>query len=238
MNKLSVLGLIPARGGSKGVKKKNIAPLGGKPLIEYTIDAANKSTLLSDCIVSTDDDAIADVARSLGAKVPFMRPAGLAGDKARAQDAALHALEQYDPEGQFEYLLLLQPTAPFRTGQDIDTAIRMAQECRADSLVSFAEAETYHPYYMYYVQPSEGGPVHVKQACDYEVGTPRQDFPKAVYRNGALYLTRINYLKAHHSFVSDDVVAYIMPPERSVNIDTPEDLDYAEYLLSKKASSL
>lgn len=238
ISKLKVLGLIPARGGSKGVKGKNIASLGGKPLIQYTIEAVNESECLSDCIVSTDSDSIADVARSLGASVPFMRPSELAGDRSRAQDAALHAIEQYDPEGNFDYVLLLQPTAPFRTGEDIDKAIRMAEDHAVTSLVSFAEAETHHPYYMYYVDSAVGDIVRVKPACQYEVGTPRQEFPRAVYRNGAIYLTRIDYLKASYSFVSEDVVAYIMPPERSVNIDTQEDLAYAEFLLAKKASQV
>ncbi|MFC1498517.1 cytidylyltransferase domain-containing protein [Verrucomicrobiota bacterium] len=234
-SKLKILGLIPARGGSKGIKKKNIVPLAGKPLIFYTIKAAQGSSLLTDCIVSTDDKEIADAAVGYGMKVPFLRPPELSGDEARVQDVAFHTLKEYC-NGAFDYLLLLQPTAPFRTSEDIDESIRLADQHNACSVVSFTHVETYHPYYMYRLEKSgsPGLPSRVSQAFDYEVGMPRQQFPSMVYRNGAIYLTKTSYLREKESFVSENVVPYIMPPQRSVNIDTIEDMQYAEFLISQK----
>jgi CMP-N,N'-diacetyllegionaminic acid synthase len=236
---LKVLGLIPARGGSKGISKKNIISLAGIPLIQYTIDAAKKSDLLSDFIVSTDSPEIAEVAKKLGAKVPFIRPAELATDSAKSQDVALHALDSYDPEGTFDYLLLLQPTAPFRSAEDIDEAIRLATRHDASSVVSFSHVETHHPYYMYFLnQPaSKSDSPRVRQAFDYKVGTPRQDFPPMVYRNGAIYMTKVSYLRSSHSFVSQDIVPYLMPSLSSINIDEKDDILYAEFILSRKEES-
>ena len=233
----AVLGLIPARGGSKGIPRKNLAPLGGKPLIAHTIEAARASGRLADYIVSTDDEEIARVARLYGAAVPFLRPPELADDTAKAQDVAAHALNTYDPVHRFTHVLLLQPTTPFRTNEDIDNAIALAASRRADCVVSFTRAETHHPYYMYFVDQAqeEEEPPRVRQAFDYPVGMRRQDFPPAAYRNGAIYLTRIAYFKKHRSFVSKDVVPYFMTPERSVNVDTPEDIAYAEFLFSRKS---
>jgi len=228
------LGLIPARGGSQGIRKKNIAPLAGVPLITYTIDAALGSRLLTDFIVSTDDREIADVAAAAGAKVPFMRPSRLSGDSATAQETALHGLDTYSAGKTFDYLLLLQPTAPLRTAADIDGAIRLALRHEAASVVSFTREETHHPYYMYFVEEAggEGAAPRMIPAFEYKVGTPRQDFPPAAYRNGAIYLTEIEYLRRKGSFVSEDVVPYFMPQSRSVNIDTEQDLLYSEFLLS------
>jgi CMP-N-acetylneuraminic acid synthetase len=228
-----VLGLITARGGSKGVKDKNIIHVGGKPLIYYTIEAARRSALLDDCILSTDSRKIAEISAGFGAKVPFIRPAEFATDAARSVDAALHALDAYDPEGRFDYLLLLQPTSPFRTGEDIDKCIELAAEHDADSVITFCDAGSHHPYYTYFVEErAEGGPPKVIQAFDYEVGTPRQEFPPAAYRNGAVYLVRVSHLKKARSFVTDDIVPYFMPVDRSVSINYESDVKYIEFLMS------
>lgn len=229
MPSLSVLGVVPARGGSKGVPRKNIRELGGKPLIAHTLEAAQKAECLSRVVVSTDCVEIANVCEQLGADVPFLRPSEMASDTARVQDAVLHLLDQLDEV--YTHVLLLQPTAPFRRAEDIDDAIRLAQETDADSVVSFVREETRHPYYMYTMDEAGDVP-RVTPMFDYAVGTPRQEFPPVVYRNGAIYLTRTGYLRRERSFVSPDVVPFIMPEERSVNIDTEEDLLYADYLLS------
>jgi N-acylneuraminate cytidylyltransferase/CMP-N,N'-diacetyllegionaminic acid synthase len=228
------LGLIPARGGSRGIRKKNIAPLAGVPLITYTIRAALASRLLTDFIVSTDNREIADVAVTAGAKVPFMRPSDISGDAATAQEAALHALDAYAAGQDFDYVLLLQPTAPLRTAADIDGVIELARRHDATSVVSFTREETHHPYYMYFIEEGETKDAvpRMIQAFSYEVGTPRQDFPPAAYRNGAVYLTTVEHLRRRGSFVSADLVPYFMPQSRSVNIDTEQDLLYAEFLLS------
>jgi len=235
---ISVLGLIPARAGSKGVPGKNIAPLAGIPLIAHTVRAAKGSRLLTDIMVSTDGEQIAEVCRKEGVAVPWLRPVELAGDLSKAQDVALHAL-QNTPNGKaYDYLMLLQPTAPFRSSEDIDESIRLAARHNAESVVSFVFEETRHPYYMYtYEAEKNGQPAKVMPFAQYEVGLPRQKFPPCVYRNGAIYLVRCDYFLRQHSFVSPDLVPYLMPPERSVNIDAREDLDFAEYLLSRKKSS-
>ncbi len=231
-----VLGLIPARGGSKGITGKNIAVVGGHPLIWYTIRAASLSRKLTDFIVSTDSVEIANVARECGAKVPFMRPAELATDDAKSQDVAIHAVEAYDPYGSFDYLMLLQPTAPLRSPEDIDEAISLAMTFDADSVISFVQLETYHPYYMYFLEadPEDVRRLRVRQVCSYELGLRRQDFPPSVFRNGAIYLARSRHLIKVRSFAADDTVPYIMPASRSVNIDCPEDLDYLDYILARK----
>lgn len=235
---LSVLGIIPARGGSKGVPHKNVAPLGGMPLIAHTIRAARASRLLDDVVLSTDSQEIAAVAREYGLQVPWLRPAELAGDRARVQDAVLHLLDRYPAVGKMDYLLLLQPTAPFRKAEDIDNAICLAASYDADSVVSFAREESHHPYYMYrYEAEHDDEPARVYPFAEYEPGLPRQEFPPCVYRNGAIYLVRRTYFLDHNSFISDACVPYLMPPDRSVNVDSPDDLAYAEFLLSRNRGS-
>jgi len=229
MQSPSVLGVVPARGGSKGVPGKNIRELGGKPLIAHTLEAASRAALLTRTVVSTDSEEISDVCRAFGADVPFLRPPELASDTARVQDAVLHLLDQL--EATYTYVLLLQPTAPFRSAEDIDGAIRLATQTGAESVVSFTQEETQHPYYMYELD-QDCDPPRVTPMFNYPVGTPRQEFPPVYYRNGAIYLTRTDTLRRDRSFVSPQTVPYLMPEERSVNIDTEEDFQYAEYLLA------
>lgn len=233
-----MLGLIPARGGSKGLPGKNIALLAGTPLIVHSIRAARGSRGLDDLVVSTDSEAIADVCRAAGASVPWLRPADLAGDATRMQDVALHALAAHPRGDPFDYLMLLQPTAPLRTSEDIDAAIDLAVRHDADSVTSFTAEETRHPYYMYrYESGAAGRPARVTPFVDYEPGLPRQAFPRCVYRNGAIYLVRRTYLLAHSAFVAPNGVPYLMPPDRSANIDTAADLVHAEFLLSRRGGA-
>lgn len=233
-----VLGLIPARGGSKGFPGKNLAPLAGLPLIAHTVRAARASRRLADVLVSTDSPAIADACRAAGAAVPWLRPPELAGDRTKMQEVALHALAAHPHGAEFDYLLLLQPTAPLRTAEDIDAAIDLAARHDADSVTSFMPVETHHPYYMYrYTPGGDGRPARVAPFVEYEPGLLRQDFPTCVYRNGAIYLVRRTWFLAHRAFVAPGGVPYLMPPERSANIDTAEDLALAEFLLSRRGAS-
>lgn len=235
LSDLSVLGLIPARGGSKGLPGKNIAPLAGIPLIAHTIRAAKASRLLSDVVVSTDSETIAEVCRGEGLKVPWLRPAEIAGDATRMQDVARHALEQHPDGDRFDYLLLLQPTAPLRTAEDIDAAIQLAVRYRPDSVISVVFESLHHPYYMYRYEPGEDeGRPAITPFVGYEPGLPRQEFPPCVYRNGAIYLVRRDYFLKANTFASPDAVPYVMPAERSANIDGADDLAYAEFLWSRR----
>lgn len=232
---MRTLGIIPARGGSKGIPKKNIMEIGGKPLIHYTINAAAGSEHLTDFIVSTEDEEIAGLSRDEGAKVPFVRPAELATDTASSLEVVEHALDSYDPDGFFTHVLLLQPTTPLRKSEDIDGAIEIARRWDSESVVSFCEIGSHHPYYMYFVEEpeAEDHPCRVKQAFDYPVGMRRQEFPKAAYRNGALYLTRTDHFRRERSFVSERITPYFMPVARSVNIDEMDDVACAEYWISR-----
>lgn len=236
--RVSVLGLIPARGGSKGFPGKNIAPLAGIPLIAHTIRAARGSRRIDDLVLSTDSEAIAAAGRACGLEVPWLRPAEIAGDSTRMQEVVIHALAQHPRGDRFDYILLLQPTAPLRAVEDIDAAIELAVRHNADSVTSFTAVETHHPYYMYRYEPDrDGRPARATPFVDYEPGLPRQEFPRCVYRNGAIYLVRRAYFLARRAFVSPDGVPYLMPAERSVNIDTAEDLAYAEFLLSRRGGA-
>jgi CMP-N,N'-diacetyllegionaminic acid synthase len=217
--------LIPARGGSKGIPRKNIKLIAGKPLIVWTIEAALKSSMLDAVVVSTDDDEIADVARAAGAQVPFMRPAELAQDVTPGLDPVLHALGQLP---QYDSVLLLQPTSPLRTTEDIDACLRLAMQRQAPSVVSVSEAET-HPYWTYRLNEGQA----LERMIAAAPVTRRQDLPTVVAVNGALYFADANWLRHSGSLVGTETLAYVMARERSVDLDTPLDWKLAELLLKE-----
>jgi CMP-N-acetylneuraminic acid synthetase len=234
---MRVLGIITARGGSKGIPGKNLKLLGGHPLLHYTIEAAN-DTPLDRLILSTEDQKIADVARSLGCDVPFMRPADLARDETPHLPVIQHAAkwmlehENYKPD----IVLTLQPTSPLRSAADIAAALRMLELSGADSVVSVSEVSAHaHPMRMLRVDGNgdavlfaTGQPVRMRV-------NRRQDLPKAWVMNGAVYACRTDVLfAAEPSLYGDRVVAYPMPPERSISIDTPEDWAEAERALERQ----
>lgn len=229
---MKILGLIPARGGSKGVPGKNIKPLAGKPLILYSVEAALSSSL-TDIIVSTDDPAIATVARKAGASVPFMRPSVLATDTAKSLDVVKHALITIEElEGtHFDAVMLLQPTAPFRTADDINAAIQLLDtNPQADSVISVVNVEAHHPARMKYIE--DGKLIDPPFAEAYE-SQNRQELTPMYIRNGAIYLTKRQTLLAN-SFKGKTCLAYVMPSHRSSNIDTLEDFEYAEWIHKKE----
>jgi CMP-N-acetylneuraminic acid synthetase len=224
-----ILGIIPARGGSKRIPNKNIVPLAGKPLISYTILAAQNSRLLTDCLISTDSSKIAKVAARYGGKVPFMRPRSLATDTASTYDVVIHALRRFEKTSAWRVkaVLLLQPTAPLRNAHDIDTCIRLLERNPGtDSVVSFYEAGAEHPNYMYVRRGSSLLPLFSAKTS-----RRRQDFEVVLVRNGVLYLTRREAILRQGSMIGRRIVPYLMPRERSVNIDEPADLRWAELLL-------
>jgi CMP-N,N'-diacetyllegionaminic acid synthase len=230
-----VLAIVPARGRSKGVPRKNLRLLSGRPLIAHTIEAALASRYISHLIVSTEDAEIADVSRSLGADVPFIRPLELALDHSSQLDVVLHALESVEGSRRMTYkmVLLLQPTTPLRTTADIDNAVEKLMVTDADSVVSFHQVEQGHPYYMYTMdddrpKPLLEIPAHI---------TRRQEFPAVFVRNGAIYTTRRNVLVQQCTFYGQNMRAYFMPIERSINIDTEFDFAVAEFLLQRRRAS-
>lgn len=228
-----ILGLIPARGGSKGLPGKNIRPLLGKPLAAWTIEQARASRYLDKIIVSTDAEEIAAVARRYGAEVPFMRPPELSTDHAKAIDVILHAIEHFSVRGErYDLVMLLQPTSPLRAAQDIDNAVERLFSKEAQSVVSVCEAE-HHPYGMNILPPDGSLEDFLKPEA---INSNRQELPVFYRINGAIYMAYIAYLQAQKSFVGKDAFAYIMPREKSVDIDSIIDLKFAECLLAAKVS--
>ncbi|HYG16773.1 MAG TPA: acylneuraminate cytidylyltransferase family protein [Bacteroidia bacterium] len=228
---MKILGIIPARGGSKGVPGKNIKMLAGKPLIKHTIDVALASNL-SKVIVSTDDDDITRVAREAGAEVPFSRPADLASDTAKSIDVAKHALLEMErlDNTTYDAIMLLQPTAPFKTVEDINTAISILESTSdADSVISVVDVLANHPARMKYVK---NGQLIDPPFCEAYENQNRQELEKMYIRNGAIYLTKRDTL-LNNSYKGKKCMALEMPQHRSANIDTMDDFEFAEWTYNK-----
>lgn len=229
---MRVLGVIPARGGSKGVPRKNVKELGGLPLIAWTIRAAKGAGRLTRTVVSTDDAEIAKVARAHGADVPFTRPAELASDAAKSIPVIQHALQQIEAaEGStYDAVLMLQPTTPFLASSDIDAAIAKLTESGSDSVISVIDVGGHHPARMKYL---EGDRLIDPPFCEAYENQPRQELRAMYLRNGAIYLTRREVLLAG-SFKGKDCRAWVMPEDRSTNIDTLLDFRAAEFFLGER----
>jgi len=226
---MRVLGLIPARGGSKGLPGKNILPLDGIPIICHSIRAAARSRL-DRVIVSTDSEEIAVVARACGGDVPFLRPAELALDDTPTLPVVLHALARIG--GEYDAVMILQPTSPLRTAEDIDAALAMlAADPSADSVISVVKVGDNHPARMKELR--EGVLVDPSFAEETE-GKRRQDLPDYYLRNGAIYLTRTRVLVDDQSFKGRRSLGYVMPEERSVNIDGRLDFLLAGAILAER----
>ena len=212
-----ILTIIPARGGSKGVPRKNIRELGGKPLIAYTIEAAIGSSFIDRFIVSTDDEEVAEISRRWGAEVPFLRPAEFASDTAKAIEVVKHALLEMEKLDNCEYkvIVYLEPPAPFKTSKDIDTCIEFFFKYNPASVVSVNEANQFHPILMKKIEEDQ-----LKHIWKEEPeGVPRQLYePKAYMRNGAVYVIRKENI-LNNIFYGEPIVPYIMPDERSICID-------------------
>jgi len=220
----SVVGLIPARGGSKGIPRKNIKPLAGKPLLAWTVEAALASRRLDRVVVSTDDAEIAAVARACGAEVPFMRPPELARDDTPGDAVVLHAIEWLCGNGATapEYLMLLQPTCPLRETVDIDGAVDLARQRDAAAVVSVVEVSQ-HPCYARCIA-ADGRLTSFLDLLN-RGGTPRaeptrrQDLPEVYTENGAIFMARPSFFRQARTFFTPETHAYVMPPERSLDID-------------------
>jgi CMP-N-acetylneuraminic acid synthetase len=225
IGKNKVLGLIPARGNSKRLPRKNIIELYGKPLIAWTIEAALGSKYIDRVIVSTDNQEIANIAKKYGAEVPFIRPSELATDEATTIDAVLYSLGQLEEVGEkYDYIALLQPTSPLRTTQNIEESIELLQTKNSDAVISVCEAE-HHPLWSN-VLPDD---LSMDNFLDASVKNKRsQDLPKQYRINGAIYISSVKKLKKENSFfLSDNCIAYIMKKNVSIDIDTMDDFDLA-----------
>ena len=216
-----VLALVPARGGSKAVPRKNVREVGGKPLLAYTVDAALASSLIDRLIVSSDDAEILAAAHGSGAET-LVRPAPLASDEAATLDVVLHAL---DAVPSFDIVVVLQPTSPLRTTSDIDGAVRACIDAGAPACVSVC-AVSESPYWMFTV----GSDRRLRPLLD----TPgrasrRQDLPDVLRLNGAVYVARTAWLRRTRAFVTPETIGYEMPESRSLDIDTEIDLAWLEW---------
>lgn len=227
---MRVLGLVPARGGSKGVPRKNIRPLAGKPVLQYTAEAALAARGLARVILTTDDPEIAAVGRRCGLEVPFLRPAALADDATPMVPVGQHAIRWLHRQGEsFDAVCLLQPTNPLRQPTDIDGSIALLERTGADSVISFVDIGEKHPARMKIIA-ADARVVDPPFAEQFE-GQRRQELPPLYLREGSIYLTRTHVLMEQHSFKGRDCRAWIIPPERACNIDTAFDLFLAEQLL-------
>lgn len=231
-NGKSLLALIPARGGSKGIPGKNIRPLADKPLIAWTIEQARRCSWIDRVIVSTDDAAIAETALRWDAEVPFLRPAELAADHAKVVEVILHALDWCRQRGQsYELVLLLQPTSPLRETTDIQAALQRLEDCQADAVVSVCPCE-HSPLWTHTLGPDG----RMKEFLDFKALDNRQALPTYYRLNGAIYLARTEYFRQHRGFYGDRTYAYIMPSERSIDIDSLLDFQMAEFLIHRHCS--
>jgi CMP-N,N'-diacetyllegionaminic acid synthase len=227
---MNVLGIIPARGGSKGISRKNIAPLLGKPLLAYTVQAALASKRLTRIVLSTDDPNIAEIGMRWGVAVPFLRPAELAGDDVPTLPVLQHVVERLESLGErYDAILTLQPTNPLRRAEDIDGAIELLDRTAADSVISFVDVGERHPARMKWID-TEGRVWDPPFAEEFE-GQPRQQLQRLYLREGSIYLTRRSVLMEQDSIKGRDCRGWIIPPERAMNIDTPFDLLLTEQIL-------
>ena len=232
---MKILGIIPARGGSKGIPGKNIKPLAGKPLIEYTLDAVLESKQLTLSIVSTDDTEIANVCNSLGFVVPFMRPCYLAGDESPTLSVIKHALDFYVSKGEiFDAVCLLQVTTPFREHGMIDRAIQKFISTDADALISVLPVPLeYNAHWQFEPTPDD---ILKITTGEREIVTRRQELPKTYIRDGAIYLTKTAVILEQNSLYGKSLTYIENKTDIHVNLDTQEDWQKAEQFLKQLES--
>ena len=226
---MRILSLIPARGGSKRLPGKNVRPLGGKPLVVWSIDGVKNIPEICDTLVSTDDPDIADVCKEAGAYVPWLRPAELASDTASSVDVALHALDWYEAEkGTVDGLVLLQPTSPFRTQETMQRGIELFVQNGLQSVLGVSLTHS-HPMWTLKME----GDYLVPFMQELGVGTRSQDLPSAYVVNGSFYLISPSELRACRSFIGSKIVPlFIESKQEALDIDTEWDFKLAEFIVA------
>lgn len=234
MPQRKVLGIIPAKGGSTRLAQKNVRLLGGKPLIGWAADVARASGCVDRLVLSTEDLSIAEKARALGIEVPFMRPAHLARDPAGIVDVCLHVIEELEKSGEhYDDLIILPPTCPLRNADDVIEAYRLFRERDGKFLMSVTLYD--HTPFAALLLDDEGC---LEPAFPQYSGRKSQEMPKAFRPNGAIHILDVAAFKMTRSYYAKPLLAYVMPRERSVDIDHQEDLDYAETLLKRQIGLL
>lgn len=231
IDKYKVVCVIPARGGSKGVPRKNIKQLAGKPLIAYTIEQALESQYIDRVIVSTEDMEIAEISKEYGAEVPFMRPDALSGDQVATVDVLIHAISWLEKEDKFNFdiLVLLHTTTPLRAVEDIDACIEMLNDTKADNIFSVTEAHR-NPYFNM-VEITTNGKVQLSKEGSF---SSRQSAPKVYDMNSSIYIWWKDVLKREMKIFLDNSKIYIMSKERSIDIDNELDFKMCQMLLPER----
>jgi len=228
---MNVLGLVLARGGSKGIPRKNIRLLAGKPLLQYTAEAALSARRLSSVVLSTEDAEIAAIGRQCGLEVPFMRPAALAADSTPGFDVVRHAvawLEAHDRH--FDAVCTLQPTSPLRRADDIDACVELLARAEADAVVTTLRVPDEHnPHWVFFAD--EDGTLHSSTGAA-SIIPRRQELPPAYHREGSVYVTRRDTIMIAGNLYGKRLVGYAIDPRRSVNLDDLEDWQRAEEMLA------
>ncbi len=230
---MKMLAIIPARCGSKGIPSKNIVDICGKSLIQHTIDIVLKlklNNLIDNVIVSTDCKEIADISKELGIDVPFIRPNSIAGDKAKSVDYILHALKYFKKlKINYDSIIVLQPTSPLKTYEDVVNSINIFLQNSNNSLISVYREETINDLIMYRKNNFFAVPLDK----NHNKGIRRQEHGVIYIRNGAIYITKVDYIYNNNKIISDMPLMYEMSKNRSINIDNFEDLEYVRNLLCK-----
>ena len=242
MSKKLKLALIPARAGSKSIKNKNLVPLGGSPLINWSIKSALSSKLFDVVCVSTDSSEIATIAKMAGAEVPFLRPTDLSGDRSYSIDVIFHCLEFYQNSGvEFNSVTLLQPTSPFRKIEDLINSLELFKTSSCKTLISVRDITEFSDHHCYSgkfnnnfleLTHSNEGSIYQKH------GNLRQDNPKKYWRNGSIYIFEPDNILIHNRLLTYPLVGFEMPWQRSINIDNYSDLELARFLVQSRIDSL
>lgn len=218
----TILAIIPARGGSKGIPRKNIKPIAGKPLIAWTIEEAKKSKYIDRLILSSEDEEIIEVAKEYGCEVPFVRPKELAKDDTPGIEPVIHAIKTLPEE--YDYVCLLQPTSPLRKVEHIDGCFEKCINNNADSCVSVTEVDK-HPFWMYELTDSK----YLIPVIEAEFVARRQNLPKVFALNGAIYFAAVNQILDQKVFVTNNTLGFIMDKKSSVDVD-----DEIDFFISSK----
>jgi CMP-N-acetylneuraminic acid synthetase len=232
-----ILAIIPARGGSKGLPKKNILPLYGKPLIGWTIEAAKTCPYINEIFVSTDSQEIADVAESFGVKVPALRPAELAQDDTSTPDVVEYIIQKLEEERHFfDYIMLLEPTSPLRKKNDLKNILeKVFVHPEADGLVTLGEVHTEHPMIIKKLNHLERVVPYIQ---DVKVVTQRQQTDKAYFPYGVAYVMRVDCFKKQKTFYTDNTISYLIDRWQNYEIDDFYDFVCIEAILQKNKEFL
>jgi N-acylneuraminate cytidylyltransferase/CMP-N,N'-diacetyllegionaminic acid synthase len=232
IDSMRILGLIPARAGTKGLPQKNVMQLGHKPLIAWSIDEALRSKFIDSVVVTTENQNIADIAKYYGAEVPFKRPLSLALDDSPSIDVVLHALEQLESlHRQYDFVVLLEPTSPLREAGDIDLALIELVKSNQTSLVSVCRSEAQHPKFMYTKDQKN----HLLPYMGVQpTGIRRQDLDPVFFLDGTIYISKVQELKLQKSFFHEHTIAFEVPKWKSIEVDDQFDFAMVEALAKLK----